>query len=210
MNDAPLQNRAVYELIADAYEQRQLTLPRGWGAVLLEEFAASLATGSLIVDIGCGPGFDASALAAAGHRVIGLDFTFAMLQRAKSRHSSVVQADMRALPLESGSVDAVWSSYALLHIPAEDLGATIAGVRRILRPDGRVCLIFAAGVNDAASDVSTELEDVEYRPELTRTYVYVQPTYVRELMTSAGFVIDTFGAEPGASRGAFWVLAHAA
>ena len=208
MTDAPLHTRATYEVIARDYEQRQLTFTRGWGADLRDELAASLAPNSCVADIGCGPGFDAAALRTAGHRVIGLDYTHAMLLRAKSRHDSLIECDMRSLPIASHSLDAIWSSYAILHVPAEDLAATLSGFVRVLRPGGRVCLLFAHGAEPSDEPAHSELETVDYAPGLTRTYVYVSPHHVRALMIDAGFVIDEIGAEPGAARGAFWVRAH--
>lgn len=208
MTDAPLATRATYEVIAGAYEERQLQYSRGWGADLRDEFAASLVPNSLVADIGCGPGFDAAALQAAGHRTIGFDFSHAMLLRARARHATLVECDMRALPVATHSLDAIWSSYALLHIPAEDLPTTMAGFVRALRRGGQVCLLFAQGATPSAHEVHSEVEAVEYAPELTRTYVYVRPHHVRKVMMGAGFIVDDLDAEPGAARGAFWVRAH--
>src|SRR5690349_10086165 len=74
-----------------------------------------------IVDAGSGPGRDARALAARypGAEVIALDFALPMLPRAgwldrwRRRGVLSLSADMERLPLESESVQLVWSNMAL-------------------------------------------------------------------------------------------------
>jgi hypothetical protein len=112
---------------------------------------------------------------------------------------------MRSLPLADGSIDGLWSSYALLHIPPDDLGHTLQGFARVLKPGGTFCLLFAQGAQPSEDETHVELETFDYAPELDRTYIYVRPEYVVGPVRSAGLVIDDVGAEPGASRGAFWV-----
>src|SRR5262245_58828998 len=46
---------------------------------------ADLPAGSLVLDAGCGPGLVASALLAAGHRVVGVDLSREMIERARLR-----------------------------------------------------------------------------------------------------------------------------
>ena len=52
-------------------------------------------------------------------------------------------ADAQALPLPSQSVDTVVANHMLYHVG--DLGATLAGIHRVLRPGGR---LFAATVGE--------------------------------------------------------------
>ncbi len=47
--------------------------------------AADLAPGSLVLDAGCGPGLVSAALLAAGSRVVGVDLSREMIERARKR-----------------------------------------------------------------------------------------------------------------------------
>lgn len=99
--------------------------------------------GTALVDIGCGTGEDAVALArlvAPGGTVTGLDASAAMVDEARRRaagHDGVafVVGDARRLDLSAGSVDGCRAERVLLHMdrPAE----VVAEVARVLRPGGR-------------------------------------------------------------------------
>jgi ubiquinone/menaquinone biosynthesis C-methylase UbiE len=70
-----------------------------------------LSPSSRVVDIGCGYGRHALALAERGPEVIGLDFARALLMRAErlgadSGRADWIRGDMRRLPLRSGLFDA--------------------------------------------------------------------------------------------------------
>ena len=92
------------------------------------------------LDAACGTGRHAAYLRSRGHRVIGIDATAEMLEKARAR---VPDADFRigkleALPLETGSVDVAVCALALTH--SREIGAAIAELARVLRPGGRLVL----------------------------------------------------------------------
>lgn len=128
----------------------------------------------VVVDLGSGPGSAARALNRRWPRarVVAIDIALPMLREA-ARHAppwrplrrdiSRVCADARALPLAEDSVDVVVSNLCLQWV--EDLPATFAGLRRVLRPGGLLLLstfgsqtlqeLHAAfGAADAAPHVS--------------------------------------------------------
>ena len=89
-----------------------------------------------VLDAGCGTGRYARLLRERGaRRVIGVDLSRAMLQRA-DRSSDRVGGDLRALPLVAGAVDVVVSGLAILDIP--ELALVAAEWRRVLRRGGVV------------------------------------------------------------------------
>lgn len=58
------------------------------------------------LDVGCGAGRHARALTQAGARVFGLDLSMSLLRRARSITAApLIRADMRRLPVRSGSMD---------------------------------------------------------------------------------------------------------
>jgi ubiquinone/menaquinone biosynthesis C-methylase UbiE len=93
-----------------------------------------------IVDVGCGEGQNARALAAAGARVTGFDPFIEEVPLTNEGAGSyrLLRATADALPLEAGSVDVVTFVFSLHHVPGEKLAAALAEARRVLKPEGRL------------------------------------------------------------------------
>jgi len=104
-----------------------------------------------VLDLGCGPGHGAAALKARWPKaeVVALDLALPMLveagrQRRWLRPFQRVCADASALPLADNTFDLVFSNLCLQWV--EDLPATLAELRRVLRPGGLLLFsTFAAG-----------------------------------------------------------------
>jgi MoaA/NifB/PqqE/SkfB family radical SAM enzyme/ubiquinone/menaquinone biosynthesis C-methylase UbiE/predicted RNA-binding Zn-ribbon protein involved in translation (DUF1610 family) len=113
-------------------------------------FAAAPAEGETVLDLGSGAGmeaFIASRLVGARGRVIGVDMTPDMLGFASDASRGVAQrlgygnvfftrALLEALPLASGSVNAVISN-CVVNLSPEKL-KVFAEIRRVLKPGGRM------------------------------------------------------------------------
>lgn len=97
-----------------------------------------LAPGSVVVDLGCGPGDPATRLLSERHTVLGVDLSLAQLRLARTLapRASLVAADITTLRLAPSSVDAVVSFYALGHLPPAAHAPLVAEVARWLRPGG--------------------------------------------------------------------------
>lgn len=105
-----------------------------------------LQKGETVLDLGSGAGIDA--LLAARQvgpegRVVGVDMTPAMLERARANatRAGVAQVEFRegrleALPVEDGSMCAVTSNCVINLVP--DKGRVFAEIARVLRPGGRL------------------------------------------------------------------------
>jgi arsenite methyltransferase len=106
------------------------------------------APGESVVDLGSGAGMDSllSALAVGSEgRVIGVDMTFEMLERARStaRSLGLDNAEFRAsviedLPLESGWADVVISN-GVVNLCADKV-RVYKEVYRVLKPGGRLTI----------------------------------------------------------------------
>lgn len=106
---------------------------------VVHEILDALPVGGAL-DAACGTGRFAEHLAARGYRVVGVDLSPEMLERARAR---VPQAEFRAgklsaLPLDDDAVDVVVCGLALAHEP--ELGPVMAEFSRVLRPGGHVVI----------------------------------------------------------------------
>jgi malonyl-CoA O-methyltransferase len=95
-----------------------------------------------VMDAGCGTGFLLFSLARARPqwRMIGLDFAPAMCVHVKrnQRAQPVLCADMEAIPLADGTLDAIVSSAAVQWVP--DATAMLREWGRVLKPGGMILL----------------------------------------------------------------------
>lgn len=145
MSDAgqPLLDRAAIRRHADrasACYDRSAVLAANLREQMIRRLDWVAFTPESVLDLGCGTGHGAAALAARwpGARMIALDASPAMLREAARREGSArierLLADAEAIPLPDASVDLVFSNLALPW--CEDIDAVFGEVARILRPRG--------------------------------------------------------------------------
>ena len=185
--DVVTSTRSTYGVIADQYAARWSGSP-DWLIAEADRIAALLPPGARVADIGCGPGYHTVLLRERGLRVFGFDLSLPMLSARGV--PGVVQADMRALPLASGSHDAVWSAAAMLHVPRADVPQALAEFGRVLRPGGHLVLIVAEGEGE-------RWEEVPYQPDVRRWYVYHRLEELTGLLETAGFTVCETARRPG-------------
>ena len=97
-----------------------------------------------MLDVGCGAGRHARALAAAGARTIGLDLSRALLARAGEVGVPLVRADMRRLPIRPGAMDLVvnlFTSFGYFEHD-EEHARVIRGMTGCLREGGWLAMDF--------------------------------------------------------------------
>jgi SAM-dependent methyltransferase len=135
--------RAGWNKAAAAYESAFATATRQFIAPLLD--AAAVGTDARVLDLCCGPGFVAASAMERGARAKGLDFSLAMLARARARFPAIAfdHADAEALPYPDGSFDAVAANFGIHHVPRPALA--LNEVHRILRDGGRFAFSVWAG-----------------------------------------------------------------
>ena len=134
--------RAGYDRWAEIYDEEDNPLVR------LEERQIGLLAGEVagltVADIGCGTGRHALTWAAAGARVTAVDFSAAMLKRARAKPGAqavtFVQHDLaKPFPLESAAFDRVFCCLVLDHIG--ELDQFFRELARLCRPTG--CVIIS-------------------------------------------------------------------
>lgn len=127
-----------------------------------------------VLDVGCGSGQFAVAVAPLVAHVTGADLTPAMLDKARAQQASAglanitwLQADSTALPVEDGSFDIVVSRSMFHH--AADPAATLAEMRRACAAGGRIAVmdLTPAPAKAPAFDAIELLRDPSHRSALT-------------------------------------------
>jgi demethylmenaquinone methyltransferase/2-methoxy-6-polyprenyl-1,4-benzoquinol methylase len=133
--------RRLFGTIADRYDLITVLLSYGRDRRWKERLVAASGAqhGVRALDLACGTGDIAFAVAARGARVTGLDITPRMLQLAREKPApaprpAFVAGDMMALPFASGQFDLVTTGYGLRNVP--EIAGAAAEIARVLRPGG--------------------------------------------------------------------------
>ena len=109
-------------------------------------FTRHVPRGGLVLDVGCGPGWDSVAFMQRGFRAVALDLSRGMLDEAqKAGAQNLALADMRQLPITNYQCDGVWASASFLHVPRADADATLREFARVLKAGGVLCLSVKGG-----------------------------------------------------------------
>ncbi len=105
--------------------------------------------GRFVLDVGCGAMAFSRQLAEAGARVLAIDPdpVQAAANRAADPEPGIefLEAGAASLPAADGSLDAVFFSFSLHHVPESDHAAAFAEIERVLAEDGVLCVIEPDG-----------------------------------------------------------------
>jgi arsenite methyltransferase len=122
--------------------------------------------GSVVLDLGCGAGTDlliAAQMTGPAGRVIGVDMTGAMLERAdaSAREMGLANVELHeslieTLPVDDASVDVVISNGVIDLVPDKD--AVFDEIDRILRPGGRMQLADVVIDNEVSEDARARID----------------------------------------------------
>jgi 2-polyprenyl-6-hydroxyphenyl methylase / 3-demethylubiquinone-9 3-methyltransferase len=183
-----------------------------WVAGRLE--AAGGGRPARVLDIGCGGGFLARALAERGHRVAGLDVSLGSLRAARgaeaapggARGPAYLSADAYRLPFPGGTFDAVCALDFLEHVTAP--GRVIAEAARVLRPGG---LFFFHTFNRNPLAWLVVIKGVEWfvRGAPRRMHVlplFLKPSELERLCAGAGLRVEGMRGLRPRCDAAFWTL----
>jgi 2-polyprenyl-6-hydroxyphenyl methylase/3-demethylubiquinone-9 3-methyltransferase len=182
-----------------------------------------------VLDIGCGAGFLADALANEGHRVIGMDLSLGSLKVAQAAAQAdwerripgvqaeaapgsagaraYLSADAYRLPFPDACFDAVTALDFLEHVSAPD--RVVAEAARVLRPGG---LFFFHTFNRNPLAWLIIIKGVEWFVRNTPKRMHVLPLFIkpeelRGICARAGMrVVVMTGMRPVVGSRAFWKL----
>lgn len=146
--------RDSYDTVAADYAASVAGVERKpFDMALLAQFAQMLPGAGPVWDLGCGPGDVTHCLHRLGVEVCGVDLSPAMIGEARRRHPDLAfqVGDLTRLDTPAGSLAGVTAFYSLIHVPPEQLGPVLAGIRRALRPGG--LLVIAVHVDEPAIEL---------------------------------------------------------
>lgn len=134
--------RGMFDRIAPVYDamNRVMTagLDRRWRKLAVQEVVWP---GDRVLDACCGTGDLAVEAERRGARVVGLDFSEPMLERARRKSGTIewVRGDALALPFGEGEFDAATVGFGVRNL--EDLESGLGELHRVLRPGGELAVL---------------------------------------------------------------------
>jgi ubiquinone/menaquinone biosynthesis C-methylase UbiE len=179
----------------ESYESHWNALPEDpepWAwrhrrALLLGE----IRPGERVLDLGCGAGRFVAALRDSGAEAVGVEIAEAALERARR---NVPDGDFRLLeadgsvPLEHGSVDLVWCSEVLEHVP--DAAHLLLEARRVLKPSGRLLVTVPFHGRVQAALIALTRFDRHFDPLGQHLRFFTRTSLARTLLASGFTAIE--------------------
>lgn len=146
------QERGYLKLI----EAMKLGDPRIDFAVAAKAVAATKITAPSVLEVGCGSGYYSEVFAQllpGGIRYTGIDYSQAMISRARGRYPSVAfeVADATHLPFPAGAFDIVFNGVSLLHILDYE-----EALREAARVASRFCILHTVPVHEQRTTFLTK------------------------------------------------------
>ncbi|MBI4605303.1 MAG: class I SAM-dependent methyltransferase [Planctomycetes bacterium] len=145
-------------------------------------FAAEFCAGKDVLELGCGAGMGLGCLARRARRVVGGDYTSALLRKARRHYgpaAPLVRLDAQSLPFRGGSFDVAVLYEAIYYLERPE--AALGECRRVLRPGGVLILC----------SVNREWPDFNPSPFSRR---YLSASELSDLLEASGFEPEVYGA----------------
>lgn len=180
------------------YEDQLESLTARYDPVLLA--AAAPGPGERVLDIGCGSGATSRSVARCVPRstVVGVDVSFAAIDRARARsgaeglaNTGFEHGDLETHPLAAGSFDVAVSRFGAMYFTHPEVAFT--NIARALRPDGRLALLVWRDIdhNEWMTAVAGALAAGRARPGRPAgqpgAFGLADAGRVEQVLTDAGF-----------------------
>ncbi len=149
-------------------------------------------TGDRVLDAACGPGTYALRFATRVRAVVGLDYTPAMLAKARASAAaaglanvSFSRGDVAAIPFRNASFDIVTCGFSIHHLlhPA----AAVNEFARVLSGGGRLALMDMIVAEPGSAEVNNRIEQAR---DPSHVHTHTQPELL-ELLESARLRLRT-------------------
>jgi len=189
------ETRSYYNKIARVYDLLAERSERPMREAGLRLLAA--ADGERVLEIGFGTGHCLIELAGAvgpNGKVLGIDLSEAMRDLAAKLIAEegledrveLTCGDAEKLPYESGSLDAIFTSFTLELFDTPDIPKVLAECRRVLRPGGRISVVAVSKEGRQGAVIKAFEWTHKHFPNL----IDCRPIYVARALEDAGFAIQ--------------------
>jgi ubiquinone/menaquinone biosynthesis C-methylase UbiE len=145
-----------------------------------------------VLDAACGPGTYALRFASRVRSVVGLDYTPAMLAKARATaleagiaNASFSRGDVTAIPFRNASFNIITCGFAIHHLAQPS--AAVAEFTRVLARGGRLALMDIIVAEPGRPEVNDHIEQVR---DPSHIHTHTQPEMLR-LVDSAGLRLRT-------------------
>jgi ubiquinone/menaquinone biosynthesis C-methylase UbiE len=155
--------------------------------------------GRIVLDAGAGTGAASAALCRRRARPLAVDLSAGMLAWNAASRPPCAVADIRALPLRTGSVDDAVAAFVLNHLT--DPQAGLAELARVTRPAGAV--LAAVFGSDSHSDARDRIDAAAIAAG------WRVPDWYRRMKAAAAPILGTAAAMAAAARAAGFTAVHA-
>lgn len=160
--------------------------------------------GSRVLEVGCGPGRYAAMLQTMDFEVTAVDpIRFPEWDLVRARGSSIFMDKVGAenLPFPDQCFDHVTCMNTLLYV--EDSGKSLAEMRRVLRPGGRILIRTVNRTNRYTERTGRKLDPAS-------NHLFTLPELVKDV-ENAGFEVErqfTFGFFPSVAPNFWWYFSN--
>lgn len=160
-----------------------------WDVQGVEQFISLLNPGSLVLDVGCGPGIASQKMTGAGMNVMGIDISEKMIELAKQEapRGKFFVLDLKDDEKIEEKFDGVFAKAVLLHIPKNEAPKTVALWANKLKNGG--CLYVAVKKIKPEQREEEVKEEDDYGYKYKRFFSYYTPKEVKTMVQRAGLNI---------------------
>ncbi len=170
-----------YDLITEWYASERVDQT---GVPEATALASSIPSGSRVFDVGCGNGIPITlALLRAGHLVLGLDSSHAMLARFRCNcpETPALRGVVQFCPFADGAFDAAVAWGVMFHLRPEDQIKAIESVSRVLKAGAP--FLFTSGDVDGFDGKESTMNGVMFR------YFSFSIDNYRRILADQGFTL---------------------
>ena len=156
-----------------------------------------LKEGDVALDIACGTGLSTLPLLEKFKRVVGLDLSAGMLEKANEElkqkgilNLSFIRGDMTKMPFTDNSFDALTCIGAVFHLPEEQEQNFAREARRVLRPGGTLLITPEAKIRSKGLNAKVEKTLFRLANPLVKNkirFLDFTPDYTEAMLERAGF-----------------------
>lgn len=186
MDQRPVTAAELFDAVGKGYEEAFGRPPAVEEAVRL--LVDRLPPHARVLDIGSGTGRPvAEELVAAGHEVVGVDVSAAMVEIARRQvpRARFVHADIREWESEDASWDAVCAFFPFLQMTRDEVVAVLARIARWLKPGGVLALVTVP--------MDVEGLDVPFLGHTVRLTSFSTPDLISRVEGAGLTVLETRG-----------------